>query len=152
MCMSSRRKTILVIHPTHHDSHHAPAHAAGHASAHDVAHDVAHDAAGIRRLLGNLGYIAVSADGARAALKALGTVRFDVILTSIGRAEDSGSGSFVQDLRALAPGSAVIGIDEHGGDAANEAWLGECDATVRTPLSPSRVQWALDFELRYFGS
>ena len=148
MCMSSRRKTILVVHPAHHDSHHASAHAAGHAPAHDVAHD----AAAIRRLLARLGYIAVSADGARAALKALGTVRFDVILTSIGRAEGSGSGSFVQDLRALAPGSAVIGIDEHGGDAANEGWLGECDATVRTPLSPSRVQWALDFELRYFGS
>ena len=150
MCMSSRRKTILVIHPAHHDSHHAPVHAAGHAPAHDVAHDVAHDAAGIRRLLVNLGYIAVSADGPRAALKALGTVRFDVIFTSIGRAEGSSSGSFVQDLRALAPGSAVIGIDDRA--AANEAWLGECDATVRTPLSPSRVQWALDFELRYFGS
>ena len=131
MCMSSPRKTILVIHPP--------------------GRDPQQDPASIRRLLGNLGHIAVSADGPRAALKALGTVRFDVIFTSIGRAE-GGSGSFVQDLRALAPGSAVIGIDEPGRTAANEAWLGECDATVRAPLSPSRMQWAHDFELRYFGS
>ena len=129
--MSSLRKTILVIHPP------------GRAPQ--------QDSASIRRLLGNLGHIAVSADGPRAALKALGTVRFDVIFTSIGRADDS-SVSFVQDLRALAPGSAVVGIDEQERAAANEAWLGECDATVRAPLSPSRVRWALDFELRYFGS
>jgi hypothetical protein len=130
--MSSPRKTILVIHP--------PGRAPG------------QNPASIRRLLGDLGHIAVSADGPRAALKALGTVRFDVIFTSIGRAEGCSSGSFVQDLRALAPGSAVVGIDERERAAANEAWLGECDATVRAPLSPSRVQWALDFELRYFGS
>lgn len=30
--------------------------------------------------------------------------------------------------------------------------MGECDATIRAPLSPSRVEWTLDFELRYFGS
>jgi AmiR/NasT family two-component response regulator len=136
MCMSSHRKTILVIHPPGRDSKRASA----------------EDPAAIRRLLGKLGHIAVSADGPRAALKALGTVRFDVIFTSIGRAEDSGSRSFVQDLRALAPGSAVVGIAEEERTAANEAWLGECDATVCAPLSPSRVRWALDFELRYFGS
>jgi len=134
MCMSSHRKTILVIHPANYTADQASA----------------HDAAAIRRLLGDLGYIAVSADGPRAARKALGTVRFDLIFTSIGHAE--GGGSFVQDLRALAPGSAVVGIGEQDRSAVNEAWLGECDATVRAPLSPSRVRWALDFELRYFGS
>jgi hypothetical protein len=45
-----------------------------------------------------------------------------------------------------------VGIREAGADAANEAWMDECDATIRAPLSASRVQWALDFELRYFGS
>jgi hypothetical protein len=142
--MSRQRKTILVIHPPGRNAHHA--------TVHDPAHEPAGDPAAIRSMLGALGHIAVSADGPRAALKALGAVRFDVIFTSIGRAEGSSSGSFVQDLRALAPGSAVIGIDEPGRTAANEVWLGECDATVRAPLSPSRVQWALDFELRYFGS
>lgn len=39
-----------------------------------------------------------------------------------------------------------------GVDAANQAWMDECDATIRAPLSASRVQWALDFELRYFGT
>ncbi|MGJ9419943.1 hypothetical protein ACHAC9_19655 [Massilia sp. CMS3.1] len=46
----------------------------------------------------------------------------------------------------------MVGIIEHGHDCANEAWMGECDATIRAPLSPSRVEWTLDFELRYFGS
>jgi len=128
MGMSNQRKTILVIDPS------AP------------------DPAAMRRLLGGLGYIAVNADGPRAALKALGTMRFDVIFTSIGQAQAGSSQSFVQDLRALAPGSAVVGIDAQEHQAANEAWLGECDATIRTPLSPSRVQWTLEFELRYFGS
>jgi AmiR/NasT family two-component response regulator len=126
--MTSHRKTILVIHP-----------AAG-------------DPAGIRRLLGTLGHIAVTAGGARAALKALGTVRFDVIFTSIGSVQRGSDRSFVQELRSVAPGSAVVGINEQGPDAANEAWMGECDATIQAPLSPSRVQWTLDFELRYFGS
>jgi hypothetical protein len=144
--MSRQRKTILVIHPPGRNAHHATVHD----PAHEPAHEPACDPAAIRSMLGALGHIAVSAEGPRAALRALGTVRFDVIFTSIGRAE--GNGSFVQDLRALAPGSAVIGIETQERAAANEAWLGECDATVRAPLSPSRVQWALDFELRYFGS
>jgi AmiR/NasT family two-component response regulator len=130
--MSHHRKTILVIHLP--------------------AGDPAGHPAEIRRLLGTLGHIAVSAEGARAALKALGTVRFDVIFTSIGRTGCGGERNFVQELRLLAPGSAVVGINEQGPGAANEAWMGECDATIQTPLSPSRVQWALDFELRYFGS
>lgn len=132
MGMPKHRKTILVIHPA------CP------------------DPAAIRRLLAGMGHIAVSADGPRAALKALGTVRFDVIFTSIGQAQAAGGQSFVQDLRALAPGSAVVGMDEQPREAANDpasaAWLGECDATIRLPLSSSRVQWTLDFELRYFGS
>lgn len=106
----------------------------------------------MRRLLGGLGYIAVSVGGARAALKALAAVRFDVIFTGIGQPQADGCQSFVQDLRALAPGSAVVGIARRDREAANEAWLGECDATVSVPLSPSRVQWTLEFELRYFGS
>jgi CheY-like chemotaxis protein len=126
--MTSHRKTILVLYPG------AP------------------DAAGVRRLLGELGHVAVTAGATLAALKALGTVRFDIILTSIGAARCGNSLSFVQELRAAAPGSAVIGIREAGGEAANEAWLAECDATIRAPLSPSRMQWVLDFELRYFGS
>lgn len=126
--MASPRKTILVIHPT------------------------AADPAAIRRLLGNMGHIAVTAAGQRAALKALGTVRFDVILTSVGGTRPGSERSFVQELRSVAPGSAVVGLNERGLDAANEAWIGECDATIRAPLSSSKVQWALDFELRYFGS
>lgn len=126
--MSSHRKTILVLYPA------AP------------------DAASVRRLLGELGHIAVTADAPPAALKALGTVRFDIILTSIGAARSGKQFSFVHELRAAAPGSAVIGIREAGGEAANDAWLDECDATIRAPLSPSRMQWVLDFELRYFGS
>ena len=125
--MGLSRKTILVIHPS------AP------------------DPAEVRRLLGNLGHVAVTAAGRHAALKALGSVRFDVILTSVGTARPGSERSFVQELRSVAPGSAVVGIVEHGHDCANEAWMGECDATIRAPLSPARVQWALDFELRYFG-
>ena len=128
MSMPSPRKTILVIHPS------AP------------------DPAAVRHLLGSMGHIAVAAAGPRAALKALGSMRFDVIFTSIGRAQAGSGQSFVQDLRAVAPGSAVVGIHGHGLGAANEAWLGECDATIRAPLSLSRLQWALEFELRYFGS
>jgi hypothetical protein len=30
--------------------------------------------------------------------------------------------------------------------------MGECDATIHAPLSSSRLQWTLEFELRYFGS
>lgn len=126
--MGTQRKTILVIHPS------------------------ARDPAEVRRLLGNLGHVAVTAGGRRAALKALGTVRFDVILTSLGGVQPGSGHSFVQELRSAAPGSAVVGIIEHGPDAANDAWRGECDATILAPLSPARVQWALDFELRYFGS
>ncbi|MFC5479587.1 hypothetical protein [Massilia suwonensis] len=126
--MTSPRKTILVLYPA------AP------------------DAAGLRRLLGELGHIAVTADAPLAALKALGTVRFDIILTSMGAARAGKPSSFVQELRSAAPGSAVVGIRGQGGEAANDAWLGECDATVPAPLSPSRMQWVLDFELRYFGS
>ena len=126
--MPSSRKTILVIHPS------AP------------------DPGAIRRLLATMGHIAVTAEGPRAALKALGTMRFDVIFTSIGDAQSGSAQSFVQDLRSVAPGSAVVGIHGPGPHAANEAWMGECDATIQAPLSCSRVQWALDFELRYFGS
>lgn len=125
--MATSRKTILVIDPS------------------------ARDPAEVRRLIGNLGHVAVTAAGQRAALKALGTVRFDVILTSVGAAQSGSERSFVQELRSAAPGSAVVGIVEHGQGCANEAWMGECDATIRAPLSPARVQWALDFELRYFG-
>jgi DNA-binding NtrC family response regulator len=122
------RKTILVIHPS------------------------AADPAAIRHLLASMGHIAVTAQGPRAALKALGTMRFDVIFTSIGGAQSGSAQSFVQDLRAVAPGSAVVGIHGHGLVAATEVWLGECDATIQAPLSSSRLQWTLEFELRYFGS
>lgn len=122
------RKTILVLHPS------AP------------------DPAAIRRLLATMGHIAVTAEGPRAALKALGTMRFDVIFTSIGGVQAGSAQSFVQDLRSVAPGSAVIGINAENPGAANEDWMGECDATIQAPLSSSRVQWALDFDLRYFGS
>ena len=126
--MPAQRKTILVIHPP------------------------ASDPAETRRLLGNMGYIAVTASGQRAALKALAAVRFDFIFTSFGAAPPGSARSFVQELRLAAPASAVVGIREPGVEAANEAWMGECDATIQAPLSASRVQWALDFELRYFGS
>jgi DNA-binding NtrC family response regulator len=125
--MQAQRKTILVI------------------------HSPASDPAETRRLLGSMGYIAVTAAGQRAALKALGAVRFDIIFTSFGATPPGSARSFVQELRLVAPGSAVVGIREPGVDAANEAWMGECDATIQAPLSSSRVQWALDFELRYFG-
>jgi hypothetical protein len=126
--MPAQRKTILVIHPP------------------------ASDPAETRRLLGSMGHIAVTAAGQRAALKALRTVRFDIIFTSFGAMLPGSASSFVQELRLVAPGSALVGIGEPGVDAANEAWMGECDATIQAPLSASRVQWALDFELRYFGS
>ena len=126
MYMATQRKTILVVHPD--------------------------DPAGVRRLLGTMGHVAVSAGGRKAALKALGTVRFDVVLTSVGGAQPGSLLSFVQELRLVAPGTAVVGFRQHGPDAANEAWMKECDATIRAPLSPSRVQWALDFELRYSGN
>ena len=125
--MASQRKTILVIHPS------------------------TRDPADIRLLLANTGHTAVTVAGRRAAIKALGTVRFDVILTSVGGAQPGSDRSFVQELRSVAPGSAVVGF-ERGLDAANEAWMGECDATIQAPLSSARVQWALDFDLRYFGS
>lgn len=128
MHMASPRKTILVIHPS------------------------AADPADIRRLLGSMGHIAVTAGGQRAALKALGTVRFDVILTSVGGMRQGSDRSFVQELRSIAPGSAVVGFHERSPGAANEVWMSECDAMIRSPLSSSKLQWALDFELRYFGS
>lgn len=126
MCMATQRKTILVVHSG--------------------------DPADIRRLLGTLGHIAVSASGRRAALKVLCTVRFDIVLTSVGGTQPGNDCSFVQELRLAAPGTAVVGFRQHGPDAANDAWMKECDATIRAPLSSSRLQWALDFELRYFGN
>lgn len=126
--MQTQRKTILVIHPS------------------------ANDAAGIRRLLANLGHTAVTVAQERTALNLLGTVRFDVIFTGLPGSEDGAARQFIRQLRSVAPGSALVGINEGGTGAANEAWLAECDATIAEPLSPSRVQWVLDFELRYFGS
>ena len=117
-----------------------------------VIHPTARDPAEMRRLLGSMGHIAVSAAGQRAVLKALGAVRFDLIFTSVGAMQVGSERSFVHELRLVAPGSAVVAIREPGLDAANEAWMGECDATIQAPLSFSRVQWALDFELRYFGN
>ena len=84
--MPAQRKTILVIHPP------------------------ASDPAETRRLLGNMGYIAVTAAGQRAALKALAAVRFDFIFTSFGAAPPGSARSFVQELRLVAPGSAVVGL------------------------------------------
>ncbi|QNB00809.1 hypothetical protein [Massilia sp. Se16.2.3] len=125
--MATQRKTILVIH----SSDHTPA--------------------DIRSLLGSMGHIAVTVTR-QAALKLLGTVRFDVIFTAMsGSAEGEASG-YVQKLRALAPGAAIVGIEPPGAPAANEAWQAQCDATVAEPLSTSKIQWVLDFDLRYFGS
>lgn len=126
--MQTQRKTILVIHPS------------------------AEDPAAIRRLLANMGHTAVTVGQEKAALNLLGTVRFDVIFTGLSRCGDSAARQFIHQLRVVAPGSALVGINEGGTGAANEAWHAECDATIAEPLSTSRVRWVLDFELRYFGS
>ena len=126
--MPAQRKTILVIHPT------------------------AKDPAETRRLLAGMGHTAVTVSQERAALNLLGSVRFDVILTGLSGCEESAARQFIAQLRSVAPGSAVVGINESGANAANEAWHGACDATIAAPLSPSRVEWVLDFQLRYFGS
>jgi DNA-binding NtrC family response regulator len=126
--MPIQRKSILIIHPS------------------------ATDPGAIRRLLAEMGHTAITVGQARTALNLLGTVRFDVIFTGWSGSEDGGARHFIQQLRAAAPGSAVVGINEGGVGAANEAWHAECDATIAAPLSPARVQWVLDFELRYFGS
>lgn len=126
--MPTQRKTILVIHPS------------------------AKDKAEIRRLLADMGHTAVTVAQERAALNLLRTVRFDVIFTGLCGSEDGAARHFIRQLRTVAPGSALVGINAGGAGAANEAWHADCDATIAEPLSPSRVQWVLDFELRYFGS
>lgn len=99
-----------------------------------------------------MGHTAVTVSQERAALNLLGTVRFDVIFTALSGGEEDAARQFIGRLRTVAPGSAVVGINEGGTGAANEAWHAVCDATIAAPLSPSRVQWVLDFDLRYFGS
>ncbi|MGX4640423.1 hypothetical protein [Massilia sp. SYSU DXS3249] len=126
--MPTQRKSILVIHPS------------------------AQDPVGIRRLLADMGHVAVTVPQAQAALKVLGTMRFDVIMTNLSGTEAGAARDFIGQLRMLAPGSAVVGINRNGAGAANESWHADCDALVAEPLSPSRVQWVLDFDLRYFGS
>lgn len=126
--MRTQRKTILVIHPS------------------------AKDPAAIRRLLANLGHTAVTVAQEKAALSLLGSVRFDVIFTGLSGSEDAAARHFIRQLRAVAPGSALVGINEGGTGAANEPWHADCDATIAEPWSRSRVQWVLDFKLRYFGS
>lgn len=126
--MSSQRKSILVIHPA------------------------AEDAAAIRRLLANMGHTAVTVARQTAALKLLGSVRFDVIFTAISAGGDSDARQFIGQLRQHAPGSAVVGIHAGGAQGANTSWHGACDAIIAEPLTASRVQWVLDFQLRYFGS
>lgn len=126
--MATQRKSILVIHPA------------------------AKDPAGIRRLLADMGHTAVTVSQERVALKLLDTVRFDVIFTGLSGSEEAAARQFIGALRSAAPGSAVVGINAGGVCAANEAWHAECDALIAEPLSPRRVQWVLDFELRYFGS
>ena len=126
--MRTQRKTILVIDPS------------------------AKDPAGIRRLLADMGHTAVTVAQERAALNLLGSVRFDVIFTGLPGSEDGAARHFIRQLRTVAPGSALVGINEGGAGAANEAWHAECDATIAEPWSPLRVQWVLDFDLRYFGN
>jgi AmiR/NasT family two-component response regulator len=126
--MATQRKSILVIHPS------------------------AKDPAGLRRLLADMGHTAVTVSQEKAALRLLGTVRFDVIFTGLSGREEGAARQFIGALRSAAPGSALVGINAGGVGAANEAWHAECDALIAEPLSPRRVQWVLDFELRYFGS
>lgn len=126
--MPSQRKSILVIHPS------------------------AEDAAAIRRLLANMGHAAVTVAQQKAALKLLGSVRFDVIFTGIAADTDGDARQFIGQLRQLAPGSAVVGINAGGTGGANAPWHSACDAVIAEPLTASRVQWVLDFQLRYFGS
>lgn len=126
--MPTQRKSILVIHPS------------------------AKDPASIRRLLADMGHTAVTVSQERAALNLLGTVRFDVIFTGLSGAEEGAARRFIGALRSAAPGSAVVGIKGGGVGAANEPWHADCDAVIAEPFSHRRVQWVLDFELRYFGS
>ena len=99
-----------------------------------------------------MGHTAVTVSQEKAALNLLGSVRFDVILAGLSGSEESAARHFIGQLRSVAPGSAVVGINESGAKAANEPWHDACDATIAAPLSPSRVEWVLDFQLRYFGS
>jgi AmiR/NasT family two-component response regulator len=126
--MSSRRRTILVIHP------------------------YAKDPAGIRRLLAEMGHTAVTVSQQGAALSLLRNVRFDVIFAGLSGSEEDDARRFIGQLRTAAPGSAVVGINEGEAGAINEAWHAACDATIAEPWSPSRVEWVLEFHLRYFGS
>lgn len=126
--MPTQRKTILVVHPS------------------------AQTPSEIRRLLGGMGHIAVTVAQWGAALKVLGTVRFDVVFTGLTGSAEGEARSFIEQVRMLAPGAAVVGIEPHGTSAANEPWQARCDATVAEPLSPSKLQWVLDYDLRYFGS
>ena len=99
-----------------------------------------------------MGHTAVTVAQEKAALKLLGAVRFDVIFTGLSGCGDSAARQFIDRLRQLAPGSAVVGINEGGTGAASEPWHAACDATIAEPFSASRVRWVLDFDLRYFGS
>jgi CheY-like chemotaxis protein len=126
--MHPHRKTILVIHPC------------------------TKDPAEIRRLLAGMGHTAVTVSQQRAALSLLRTVRFDVIFTGLPGSEEGAARQFIGQLRTAAPGSAVVGMNEGGAGANSAPWHAACDATIAEPLSPARVQWVLDFDLRYFGS
>ena len=97
-----------------------------------------------------MGHTAVTVSQQRAALSLLGSVRFDVIFAGLSGSGEDAARRFIGELRTVAPGSAVVGINKAG--AANEAWHAACDATIAEPWSPARVEWVLDFHLRYFGS
>ena len=98
-----------------------------------------------------MGHTAVTVAQEKAALNLLGTVRFDVIFTDSSWSGEGAARQFIRQLRSAAPGSAVVGINPGGAGAANHPWHADCDAIIAEPWSPSRVQWVLDFELRYFG-
>lgn len=99
-----------------------------------------------------MGHTAVTVSQQGSALSLLGSVRFDVIFAGLSGSEEEDARRFIGQLRTAAPGSAVVGINGGGAGAACEAWHAACDATIAEPWSPSRVEWVLDFHLRYFGS
>jgi hypothetical protein len=83
-------------------------------------------------------------------LKALAAVHFDVLLTDLCMT-DVDSSSYFCDVRMVAPWIAIVCFVKPANENVGVQEIFQCDATVQVPLSLSRLNWAFDYSLRYFG-
>jgi CheY-like chemotaxis protein len=92
-----------------------------------------------RGLLASRGWSVAEADGAPAALLALGAGRFDVVLLDLAMPGTSGA-ALLARLRALHPGLALVVMS--GAEASSGA-IGRDDAFVPKPFSGDALAHAL---------